>query len=402
MKNSGKRFWMMVGLAFCCWVGKYLFSYITCKQIPHVILEKLADQGSYKDIIEAKAHVTAGYTINTINLELDGKYFETPPSIVRRKNITIFPLIIDTTKLPNGPHKLSIKVTDASYQKNTFKQLFTFFVDNDELSASFDFKEYSILQGKTLYVKINSNKTLKPSVISLLHENYPLHQDRFNTTTYEALIPIECEQQVGKYNAYANLEDKAGHTAKLQIPVEIKESHFKKQIRQFSMASKLENEKSLSMKHSILYESILKWQKHTSPIKRWEGAFEFPTIVQRMSTPHGELRISPERGRYRHKGVDIVNTPRGVVWAAQNGKVIIKERFLITGNTVVIDHGLGVCTLYAHLDSFSDIEVDDEIKTGNPIGKIGKTGYASGYHLHWELLVQGVSVDPVEWTTRSF
>ena len=57
---------------------------------------------------------------------------------------------------------------------------------------------------------------------------------------------------------------------------------------------------------------------------------------------------------------------------------------------------------YFHLDDFADIEVGDFIRKGQPVGKLGVTGYANGYHLHWELTVNGVPVDPVEWTKKVF
>jgi murein DD-endopeptidase MepM/ murein hydrolase activator NlpD len=103
-----------------------------------------------------------------------------------------------------------------------------------------------------------------------------------------------------------------------------------------------------------------------------------------------------------HKAVDIVNNPKSVVWASQNGRVIIKDRYLFSGNTVVIDHGLGVFTKYYHLDDFAELEVGDSIKKGEPVGKLGITGYANGYHLHWELMVDGVPVEPFEWTKHVF
>ena len=70
----------------------------------------------------------------------------------------------------------------------------------------------------------------------------------------------------------------------------------------------------------------------------------------------------------------------------------------MSGNTIAIDHGHGIVSLYYHLNDFSDIEVGDSVKKGNPVGTLGMTGYASGYHLHWELRVNGVPVDPLQWT----
>ena len=94
--------------------------------------------------------------------------------------------------------------------------------------------------------------------------------------------------------------------------------------------------------------------------------------------------------------------PKSVVWAPQDGVVVMKARFAHSGNTVVIDHGYGILSMFFHLDSFAPIEVGETIKKGNPIGTLGKTGYATGYHLHWELRIGNVPVDPMEWTKPGF
>jgi murein DD-endopeptidase MepM/ murein hydrolase activator NlpD len=121
-----------------------------------------------------------------------------------------------------------------------------------------------------------------------------------------------------------------------------------------------------------------------------------------MTCDFGTIRISQEKGKYTHKAVDITNQPKSVVWAAQSGIVKIKDRYAFTGNTVVIDHGWGIITLYFHMDSLANINIGDKINQGNPVGTIGETGYASGYHLHWELRVNNIPVDPMQWINPTF
>jgi murein DD-endopeptidase MepM/ murein hydrolase activator NlpD len=110
------------------------------------------------------------------------------------------------------------------------------------------------------------------------------------------------------------------------------------------------------------------------------------------------VRTTQHKGRYAHKALDIINSPKSVVWSTQDGKVVLKDRFAFSGNTVVIDHGMGVLSLFFHLDNFADIKEGDKIAKGEPIGTIGKTGYADGYHLHWEMRVDNIPVDPMQWT----
>ena len=72
----------------------------------------------------------------------------------------------------------------------------------------------------------------------------------------------------------------------------------------------------------------------------------------------------------------------------------------MSGNTVVLEHGMGVHSHYYHLNDFAEIEVGDVIGKGVKIGRMGKTGYATGYHLHWEVRIDNVAVDPLEWTEK--
>ena len=94
--------------------------------------------------------------------------------------------------------------------------------------------------------------------------------------------------------------------------------------------------------------------------------------------------------------------PKSVVWATQNGVVVHKGRYASSGNTVVVDHGWGLLSLFFHLEDIADIKVGTKVAKGNPLGTIGKTGYATGYHLHWEMRINNIPVDPMQWTKQNF
>lgn len=94
-----------------------------------------------------------------------------------------------------------------------------------------------------------------------------------------------------------------------------------------------------------------------------------------------------------HYGIDIA-APRGTpVKASQSGKVIFRGRKRRFGRLVIIDHGSGVKTYYAHLSSFSTRQ-GRRVKRGQTIGRVGKSGRATGHHLHFEVHVSGQPVDP--------
>ena len=97
-----------------------------------------------------------------------------------------------------------------------------------------------------------------------------------------------------------------------------------------------------------------------------------------------------------HMGVDLASLEGATVPAANNGKVVFTGFFGIYGNTVIIDHGLGLQTLYAHLREI-DVKTGQDVKRGEPIGKTGTTGLAGGDHLHFGVLVFGHETSPIEW-----
>ncbi len=312
------------------------------------------------------------------------------------------PLKIDISKISNGNNVLEVEAVDSSYRKNKSKGKWPFYVDNVPLKAAFLQQEYKIDQGRTVHVRLQANKELEKIELKFLENVYYCYPESNYSNIYECFIPIECEQNPEEYVMEAYLQDYVKNDVTLFSKVILNGAKFIKQ-RGFSIPKgKLEEEKDFSISNRILEEALVKWTADSPKRKLWRGPFEIPLNLKRIATPFGEIRTTPEKGRYLHRAVDITDHPKSVVWASQNGKVIIKDRFLQSGNSVVIDHGLGVCTLYFHLEDFADIEVGDTVKKGNPIGRMGMTGYANGYHLHWELRVNNVPVDPFQWTKKSF
>jgi len=97
-----------------------------------------------------------------------------------------------------------------------------------------------------------------------------------------------------------------------------------------------------------------------------------------------------------HLGMDIASTARVAIKAANSGKVIFAEYLGIYGNTVILDHGQGLSSLYSHLSSI-DTKPGNMVNKDEVIGKSGTTGMAGGDHLHFSMLVHGIFVTPIEW-----
>ncbi|MCY4246275.1 MAG: LysM peptidoglycan-binding domain-containing M23 family metallopeptidase [Chloroflexi bacterium] len=137
------------------------------------------------------------------------------------------------------------------------------------------------------------------------------------------------------------------------------------------------------------------------PERAWEGSLRLPA-TDNMNAYFGTLRSyngSPF-DRY-HSGVDFAGPTGAAVRAAAAGEVKLVERLQIRGNTVMIDHGWGIYSLYAHLNE-AHTQVGAQVAAGELIGTIGSTGRSTGPHLHWEVWVSGLHVDPLQWVDEAF
>ena len=102
-----------------------------------------------------------------------------------------------------------------------------------------------------------------------------------------------------------------------------------------------------------------------------------------------------------HVGYDLASNAMADIKTSNAGKVVYAEENGIYGNMPMIDHGLGLYTLYGHCSQLA-VQVDDEVQAGDVIAKTGKTGLAMGDHLHFGVVIQGIEVRPVEWFDQSW
>lgn len=313
------------------------------------------------------------------------------------------PFTIPTRTVANGKHTLKLSFVDNSFKKNKISIDRTFFVDNIPLQAAFVQPEldYKVLQGRTLHLQFQVNKKIKEARANALSNDYPCFPESKNSSIYETFIPVSCEEKPNEHLVSIEIKDKVGNTLNLPNKFQVVPYPFKKQTLRVSQ-TKLEKEKGLGKDPKMLENLIEKCVAQSPQEKLWRGKFCTPIEIIRTTCDFGTIRTTQEKGKYQHKAVDIINEPKSVVWASQAGTIVLKDRFENSGNTVIVDHGWGILSMYFHLDDFANIEVGKKVAQGNPLGTIGKTGYASGYHLHWELRVGDVQVDPMQWTTQSF
>lgn len=137
---------------------------------------------------------------------------------------------------------------------------------------------------------------------------------------------------------------------------------------------------------------ILELKRHWRETNDTDVVFA-PPAEGRMSSPFGLRRFFNGESRSPHAGLDVAAPVGTSVKAVARGNVLAVDDYFFNGKTVFIDHGNGLITMYCHLDKI-DAKVGDEVAKGQQIATSGKTGRATGPHLHWSVVLNGNMVDP--------
>lgn len=136
--------------------------------------------------------------------------------------------------------------------------------------------------------------------------------------------------------------------------------------------------------------------------KMWNGPFTAPTSTpDAINDVYGRLRsFNGSDWIYWHSGYDYAGAEGTPIFAVADGTVVYTGELTVRGNATIIDHGHGVYTVYCHQSKF-EVSVGDKVTAGQEIGQIGATGRVTGPHLHLDVIVGGVQVDPEQWLTES-
>jgi len=385
-------------LSYAAWTA---YGYFLDTSAPVVTITGIEPDEYYAGDVPCIVDMSDGYKVADLSVFLDGNALVSHFKVNRKHDEHVF--TIPTKTLTNGPHDLKITVRDGSYRKNSTTESFSFIVDNRPLLATFVKSETDIkvFQGRTLHVQFQVNKPIQEATVRALSRTFTCIPEAEGSLIYECFIPISTQEIASEYVLSIDITDFVGNTATLDAKFQIVMYPFKKQIITIA-PDKLQEAKDTGLPEGDL-ETALKELTAQSPTKKlWHGSFYAPIEIKSVSTDFGTIRTTQHRGKYAHDAVDLIGTPKTVVWAPQDGKIVLKERYAHSGNTVVIDHGCGILSLFYHLDSFGRSNVGDIIRKGNPIGTLGKTGHATGYHLHWEMRINNVAIDPLQWIKNDF
>jgi murein DD-endopeptidase MepM/ murein hydrolase activator NlpD len=161
------------------------------------------------------------------------------------------------------------------------------------------------------------------------------------------------------------------------------------------LGSYLEVNRNLRRQNHDLFQKI-SFQSAPQPL--WSGAFRrfFGKPMARFGDRRTYLYQGKAVDQQIHMGEDLASLVHSPVYAGNHGVAVYAEPLGIYGQTVILDHGLGVFSSYSHLSKI-DVKVGDKLQKGAVLGQTGTTGLAAGDHLHFAINLQGEFVDPLEW-----
>jgi len=130
-----------------------------------------------------------------------------------------------------------------------------------------------------------------------------------------------------------------------------------------------------------------------TPRRYWNGAFSLP-VPGSVISAFGKRSVYNGQPRSAHSGTDFQGATGTPIRAPNAGKVVLASELYYSGNTVILDHGLGLYSYFGHMSVFS-VKEGDQVKSGEILGKVGATGLVTGPHLHWAVRLAGTRVDPL-------
>jgi murein DD-endopeptidase MepM/ murein hydrolase activator NlpD len=264
------------------------------------------------------------------------------------------------------------------------------------LTGTLAVEPVQVYPGHTIVVRLTSS--LPATAQAYLNGEALLLFPKWASTEHTALAGIWFWSDAGRQVISATLQDDLGRSTTLSSTIEVVPGDYP-----------LENIQLLPGREALLDPKVLdeEWAlvspvlEEVTPRRLWEGLFITPTHGY-VSSPFGVMRSyngGPPSGY--HNGLDIANITGTLVVAPARGRVVFAARLQVRGNCVILDHGWGVHSSFFHMSEIL-VNVGDVLDVGQPIGKIGATGLVTGPHVHWEMRVGMIAVDPQEWVRRTF
>ena len=212
---------------------------------------------------------------------------------------------------------------------------------------------------------------------------------RNDDNDYVAVIGLSLGSKPGRH--YLKVKNSSGETQNLGFQVEDKayeEQHITIKDKRKVNPEKRDMER-IARESKQIKSALRHWSQQDDVVLAFEKPVEGPT-----SSPFGLRRFFNEQARNPHSGLDIAAPEGTPIRAPAPGTVIETGDFFFNGNTVLLDHGQGLVTMYCHMNRI-DVTPGQTVNSGEVLGEVGMTGRVTGPHLHWGVSLNDARIDPL-------
>jgi murein DD-endopeptidase MepM/ murein hydrolase activator NlpD len=253
-------------------------------------------------------------------------------------------------------------------------------------------------QGSLLLTQVTAPKDVAQLASEWDGREAALWREQEKSAVLHGLLGVDLEKAPGQYQWKVSWLGPGGAAESCSVTITVRPGKFATErltVEQKFVQPDPEQEKRAEedqKKMRAIYDTI-------TPQRLWDGKFQFPLKGVTTGGNFGRRRVLNGQPRSPHAGVDFPAAAGTPVFASQSGKVVLAEELYYSGNTVVIDHGYGIYTMYAHLSKIS-VAAGEMAKVGEEIGNVGATGRVTGPHLHWGLTIDHARVNAVQIAQR--
>ncbi len=322
-------------------------------------------------------------------------------------------------KLQQGNLQIEVTATDQSIyhlgKGNSIRELYSLTYDTRPPVISILSKAHNFTKGGSGLVTYSLNEEVERTGVQFGEHFFPAYQQ--DSGTYACLFAYPYNVREEDFVPRVMALDRAGNERQAGIYYRARDKKFRQRRINISdnfLAQKAPELEALAPNVTdpleiFLYvnrdireqnrRQLAELSRQTSPTPLWEGAFrrQPKAATQALfADSRTYYHQGKEIGKTVHWGHDLASIAQAEIIAENSGKVLWAEYMGIYGQCIVVDHGLGLQSLYAHMSQLN-VQPGDMVGKGQVLGRSGATGMAGGDHLHLGMLVSGIPVQPIEW-----
>jgi murein DD-endopeptidase MepM/ murein hydrolase activator NlpD len=249
----------------------------------------------------------------------------------------------------------------------------------------------SLQPGEVVMLKAQSRKPLRRLTASAFGRQFPLFSDE-PSLEWTGLIGIDLDTKPGRQTVTLRGTGADGNAVVAEDTLTVIAKAFP--TRRLTVDEKYVNPPQQALarirEESARVRAIF---DTVTPRRYWRGSFSLP-VPGPVISAFGKRSVYNGQPRSAHSGTDFQGATGTPIRAPNAGKVVLASALYYSGNTVILDHGLGLYSYFGHMSAFS-VKEGDQVKSGELVGKVGATGLVTGPHLHWSVRLAGTRVDPL-------